>query len=115
MMDELKAKAVEEKKAEIQTFNEFTKFCKETLRAKGYAIKDSAAAIEQLEADIQKYDADVMVLGEEIKSLSKTIDDASYEKRRATEVNDKRNADYQKVHSDYVASIDDLAVGIVKL
>jgi len=115
MMDELKAKAVEEKKAEISTFNEFTKFCKETLRAKGYAIKDSAAAIEQLEADIQKYDADVMVLGEEIKTLSKTTDDASYEKRRATEVNDKRNADYQKVHSDYVASIDDLAVGIVKL
>jgi len=115
MMDELKAKAQEEKEAEIATFNEFTRFCKDTIREKGYAVKDATAAIEKLEADIAKYDSDVMVLGEELKKLGARIDTASYEKAEATETREKANGDYQKTHDDYVASIDDLSVGIQKL
>jgi len=115
MMDELTAKAVEEKEAEIQTFNEFTRFCKDTIRDKGYAIKDGAAALEQLEADISKYDSDSDVLGEELKKLAVILDDASYEKRRAKEAREKSSADYRETHEDLVGSIEELSVGIAKL
>jgi len=115
MMEELKAKAQEEKEGEIQTFNEFTKFCKETLRSKGYAIKDGTELIEKLRADIQKYDADAMVMAEQVKTHGKAVDAASHEKAEAKEVRDKENKDYRGTHQDYVAQLEDMAVGVAEL
>merc|ERR1740138_626018 len=92
MMGEMKAKAQKEKEAEIQTFNEFTKFCKNTIRNKGYAIKDAAGKMDKLSADIEDYDAKAMVLGKEIQALDSEIDTTEHEKAEATEVREKANA-----------------------
>jgi len=115
MMSEMKAKAQEEKKAEIETFNEFTNFCRNTIRDKGYAIKDATAKIGKLSADIEDYDAKAAVLGKEIQALDAEIDTTEHEKAEATEVREKANADYQVTHSDYSASLEDMAIGIEKL
>jgi len=115
MMSEMKAKAQEEKKAEIETFNEFTKFCRNTIRDKGYAIKDGTAKMSKLSADIEDYDAKAAVLGKEIQTLDAGIDETEHEKAEATEVREKANADYQVTHSDYSASLEDMAIGIEKL
>jgi len=115
MMSEMKSKAQEEKEAEIKTFNEFTKFCRNTIRDKGYAIKDSTAQISKLSADIEDYDAKAAVLGKEINTLDAGVDQTEHEKAEATEVREKANADYQVTHADYSASLEDMAIGIEKL
>jgi len=115
MMEELKAKAQKEKQEEIDTFNEFTKFCKDTIRAKGYAIKDGTELIEKLKADIQKYDADKMVAQEAAKTLGEAVDVATHEKAEATEVRQKEKKDFKGTHADYVAQLEDMAVGVAEL
>jgi len=115
MMEEMKTKAKEEKQGEIDTFNQFTNFCRDTIRAKGYAIKDGAAKIGKLSADIEDYDAKAEVLGREIKTLDQGLDETEHEKAEGQEVRDKAKADYQVTHSEYVASLDDMEVGLAKL
>jgi len=115
MMEELKAKAKEEKKAEIQTFNEFTQFCRDTIRDKGYAIKSAGEDIEKLKAAVQKYDTDAMTLGQQVKDLGEAIDAVSHEKALATEVRDKQKRDYRGTHQDYVDQVADMEVGSKEL
>jgi len=115
MMAELKTKAQEEKKGEIQTFNQFTTFCKNTLRDKGYAIKDGTASMSKLSADIEDYKAKAAVLGREIRTLDEANDEHEHEKAEAKEVREKAHRDHQVTHSDYQASLEDMAVGIQNL
>jgi len=115
MMADMKTKAQEDKKAEVQIFNQFTTFCKNTIRDKGYAIKDGTASMSKLSADIEDYNAKAAALSREIRTLDEANDDHEHEKALAKEVRDKAHRDYQVTHSDYQASLDDMAIGIQNL
>jgi len=115
MMDEMKAKCVKEKNAEVVTFTKFQAFCQDTAAEKDKAISDATESIAQLAADIQKYDSDSTVLAEEIQKLDGSIATAEDQLAAATEVRDKEKADFDAVHGEYTANIADLEGAISKI
>lgn len=115
MMDDLKAKAIKEKQDEVDTFDEFKKFCHETELAKKHAIKKGGLTAQQLGADIEKYDSDVAVLSDEIAELDASINQAEDDKSKASAVRDKDHADFATTHAGYVESIGDLGEAIQRV
>jgi len=115
MMDEMKAKGIEEKEAETATFTTMMQFCKDTSAAKSKAISDGEDEMGQLKADIEKYASDVKVLGNEIQKLDRLADEAKGDKSSSTQQFRVEEADYQKLHSQYEENVVDMEVGISNL
>jgi hypothetical protein len=115
MMSDMKNKALKEKANEIAVFGEFTEFCEDTEVAKSRAIKEGTEQVEKLSADIQKYTSNANVLSQEILKLDDSITLAEKDKTAATRVRVDEKADFQKTHTDYVESIEDLEIASTKL
>merc|ERR1719235_181254 len=115
MMSDMKNKALKEKENEIAVFAEFTEFCEDTEVAKGRAINEGTEQVEKLSADIQKYTSNANVLSQEILKLDDSISLAEKDKATATRVREEEKADFEKTHTDYVESIEDLEVASTKL
>jgi hypothetical protein len=115
MMSDMKNKALKEKENEIQVFAKFTEFCEDTEVEKGRAIKEGTEQSEKLSADIQKYTAEANTLSQEILKLDESISLAEKDKTDATRVRESEKADFEKLHTEYVESIEDLEVASAKL
>jgi len=105
MLEDMKAKGIKEKDAEVVEFTAYKQFCVSTDAEKKKAIKDGKSLIEQLKASIQKAAADAMSLGKEVKELDADIDAFSTDKDKATAVRNTEHADYQEIHGDYSDAI----------
>lgn len=116
MMEEMKAKCLKEKNADVVTFTKFQAFCQDTAAEKDKAIADATESIAQLSADIQKYDSDATVLAEEMATLDGSIATAEQQLAAATEVRKKEKADFDAIRGEYEANIADLegAIGKIK-
>merc|ERR1719482_732782 len=114
-MDEMKAKCVEEKNAEVVTFTKFEAFCQDTAAEKNKAISEATESIAQLFADIQKYDSDATVLAEEMGKLDGSIATAEKQLAAATEVRNKEKADFDAIHGEYETNIADLEGAIARI
>jgi len=115
MMDEIKAKGIEEKQEEEVTFTKFSMWCTNTDKHKEEAIARGAAGVERLTSLIEKLDSDARVLGNEIQALDERNQADTNEKNAATDVRKKDKEDYTVLHEEHVTSIDELAQGTEKL
>merc|ERR1719377_149546 len=70
MLEDMKAKGIKEKDAEVVSFTAYKQFCVSTDAEKTKAIKDGKSLSEQLKASIQKAAADAMSLGKEVEGLN---------------------------------------------
>jgi len=115
MMEDMKAKGLKEKEAEIVSFKTFSTFCKDTIAAKEKAVSDAADAIDQLSADIERYSSDAAVLGKEIRKLDKATDKGKTEKEASTAEWTTEEEDYTELQAQYVTNIADMKVGTAQL
>merc|ERR1719359_220139 len=86
LLDECKAKVQKDLDAEAAAMEEYTAFCDDELKDKGYAIETAARAIGDLTATKENANAPIAELTDEIATLGTTIAGKSGELAKATEV-----------------------------
>merc|ERR1719335_1739824 len=87
---------------------EYTSFCDDELKDKGYAIETAGRAIGDLTATVESSTANVGQLSDEIATLGTTIAAKSKELSDATKVREAGNADFTAAEKELVKSIDEL-------
>jgi len=116
LLDECKAKVAKDLAAEGKAMEEYTAFCDDELKDKGYAIETAARSIETLSATIEDAKAQVAELSDEISTLGTTIAAKSKELSDATTVREGQHEDFVAAEKELVTSIDQLgrAASILK-
>jgi len=109
LLDECKAKVQKDLDAETKSMEEYTAFCDDELKDKGYAIETAARAIEDLTATVDSSTANIGELSDEIATLGTTNAAKSKELADATKVREAGNADFVAAEKELVKSIDELS------
>jgi len=108
LLDECKAKVQKDLDAEAKAMEEYTTFCDDELKDKGYAIETAATAIGDLSATKENAAALIAELTDEIATLGSTMAAKSGELAKATEVRKAGNADFAAAEKELVTSVDQL-------
>jgi len=108
LLDECKAKVQKDLDAEAKMMEEYTTFCDDELKDKGYAIETAGSAIEDLTASIESATAQIGALSDEIATLGTTIAAKSSELAGATKVRETGNADFKAAEAELLKSVDEL-------
>merc|ERR1719191_629558 len=87
---------------------EYTTFCDDELKDKGYAIETAGRSIDDLTATKENADAQVTELADEISTLGTTIAAKSKELMDATKVREGQAADFKAAEKELVTSVDQL-------
>merc|ERR1719377_506627 len=95
LLDECKAKVQKDLDAEAKAMEEYTAFCDDELKDKGYAIETAATAIGDLSATKENAAALIAELTDEIATLGTTIAAKSSEHAKASEVRSGEHSDFQ--------------------
>merc|ERR1719191_1769792 len=106
MLEDMHAKGVAEKEAEVAAHTEFTQFCKDTAWDKSVSIKTGKASIEELTADIGKAGADILVATKEIAALDADLSQWQQDVKRETDIRDEAHKVFSATHEDYTEAID---------
>jgi len=116
LLDECKAKVQKDLDVEAKAMEEYTTFCDDELKDKGYAIETAARSIEDLSATIEDAKAQIVELSDEISTLGTTIAAKNKELYEATKVRDGAHEDFVAAEKELLTSIDQLsrAVAIIK-
>merc|ERR1719337_275121 len=85
---------------------EYTAFCDDELKDKGYAIETAGRSIGDLSATIDSSTANIGELSDEIATLGTTIAAKSKELADATKVREGQQADFQAAEKELVKDID---------
>merc|ERR1719262_2211152 len=88
---------------------EYTTFCDDELKDKGYAIETAGRSIEDLTATVDSSTANIGELTDEIATLGTTIASKSSELAEATKVREAGAADFAAAEKELVKSIDELS------
>jgi len=108
LLDECKAKVQKDLDAEAKSMEEYSAFCDDELKDKGYAIETAGRAIGDLTATVESSTANVAELSDEIATLGTTIAAKSKELSDATKVRATGNADFTAAEKELLKSIDEL-------
>jgi len=109
LLDECKAKVQKDLDAEAKAMEEYTAFCDDELKDKGYAIETAARAIGDLSATKENAAALITELTDEIATLGTTIAEKSSELAKATEVRKGQTSDFEAAEKELVKSVDELS------
>merc|ERR1719421_1339099 len=115
MLQDMSAKAKQEKNDEQVAFAEFETWCKMEIPQTQKSIAKSAENIELLNAEIAKLTAEAKVLGEEVGKLQTDVANFNSEKKAATSQREKDHKAYVEESTDYGESVDALDRAIVVL
>merc|ERR1719440_2061167 len=113
MLQDMQAKAMQEKEDEQVAFAEFETWCKMEIPQTKKAIATGAETIELLQSSIVKLTTEAKVLGEEIAKLQTEVADAAAEKKAAEEQRKKTHAAFVAESTDYGESLDALDRALV--
>jgi len=115
MLQDMSAKAKQEKNKEEVAFAEFETWCKMEVPQIKKSIAKSAETIELLNGEIAKLTTEAKVLGEEIGKLQADVASFESEKKAATAQREKDNKAYIEESTDYGESVDALDRAIIVL
>jgi hypothetical protein len=108
LLDECKAKVQKDLDAEAKAMEEYSAFCDDELKDKGYAIETAGRSIADLDATVEMSTASIGELEDEIATLGTTIAAKSSELAEATKVRAAGNADFVAAEKELLKSIDEL-------
>jgi hypothetical protein len=109
LLDECKAKVQKDLDAETKSMEEYTAFCDDELKDKGYAIETAARAIEDLTATVESSTANIGELSDEIATLGTTNAAKSKELADATKVRAGGQSDFAAAEKELIKSVDELS------
>merc|ERR1719169_66218 len=94
---------------------EYTTFCDEELKSKGYAIETATREIMELEATIEDSKATGIAMADEIATLGTEAAAKNKELYDASEVRKAKNADFAAAEAELVKSVDECSRAVVAL
>merc|ERR1719440_410871 len=103
LLDEWEAKAMEE----------YTTFCDDELKDKGYAIETAGSEIEDLSATAEDASAQITELADEISTLGTTIAGKEKELYDATKIRKTQHGDFVASEKELLTSIDQLSRAVI--
>merc|ERR1719236_233653 len=115
LLDECKAKVAKDLAAEASIMEEYTVFCDDELKAKGYAIETATREIADLEATIADSTATSIAMADEIATLGTVGAAKEKELYDATGVRKASNADFTAAEAELVKSVDECGRAVVAL
>merc|ERR1719240_1706927 len=115
LLDECKAKVAKDLAAEATVMEEYTVFCDDELKAKGYAIQTATREIAGFEASIADSKATDVAMSDEIATLGSVIAAKNKELYEATEVRKSENADFAAAEKELVKSVDECSRAVTAL
>merc|ERR1719456_1917653 len=84
LLTDLSGKVKAEAEAEAKAFAEYSEWCDDTIKNKGFEIKTATATIEKLESTISKLSGDLEVAASKISDLGGAVSAASSQLADAT-------------------------------
>jgi len=108
LLDGCKAKVQKDLDAEAKAMEEYTAFCDDELKDKGYAIETAARSIGDLTAPQETAAALITELSDEIATLGTTIAAKQSEHAKASLVRKDQHEDFKAAEKELVVSIDQL-------
>merc|ERR1719502_1837372 len=112
LMEDMKTKAIAEKRAEEVHFSAFSQWCTDTKRTKTDEINKGNEKIDMLNAQIEKARVLIEQLTARILELQEDIGRWKKDEKSATTVRDAERADFTATVTDYTESIDALSQAI---
>lgn len=106
MMNDMMAKAKQEKQDEKIRFAAFSQFCKSTIEQKKKAIKQGDDDVDKASAEIDQAAADVKTYAKEIAGHEKDISAWSAEKEESIKLRAEEKAAYDKAHAETLDNLD---------
>jgi hypothetical protein len=108
LLGECKQKVLTDLEAEKASMTEFSAYCDDEAKEKGYAIKSAATAMEKLTATIESSTATIGTSDDEISTLGTTIAAKEKELADAQGVRKAEHDDFVSAEKELVESIDQL-------
>jgi len=115
LLEECKAKVASDLAAEASVMEEYTTFCDDELKTKGYAIETATREIGDLEATIADSKATDVAMSDEISTLGSVAAAKNKELYDATEVRKGENADFTAAEAELVKSVDECSRAVTAL
>jgi len=109
LLDDCKAKVQNDLNLEAKAMEEYTAFCDDELKDKGYAIDTAARSINDLSAAAESARAQIATLSDEISTLGTTIAGKEGELHEATTVRNGQHEDFVAAEKELVKSVDELS------
>merc|ERR1719498_1271428 len=94
---------------------EYTTFCDDELKAKGYAIQTSTREIGDLTATIADSEATIAEKDDEVATLGTVIAGKDKELYEATEARKAKNAEFVAAEAELVKSVDETSRAVTAL
>jgi len=108
LLGECKAKVLKDLEAEKASMTEFSAYCDDEAKEKGYAIETAAGSIETLKATIEESTATIATSDDEISTLGTVIATKEKELADATALRKSGNADFVVAEKELLETIDQL-------
>merc|ERR1719343_1265606 len=101
--------------AEAKAFAEYSEWCDDTFKSKGFEIKTATATIEKLDSTISKLSGDLEVAASKITDLAGAISSSEAQLANATEIREGEASDFVASEKELVEVVDTLGRAITIL
>jgi len=115
LLDDCKGKVAKDLAAEAAVMEEYSTFCDDELKSKGYAIETATREIGELEASIEDSKATIMAKTDEISELGSTGAAKDKELADAQGVRSAKNAEFVAAEKELVKSVDECSRAVTAL
>jgi len=115
LLGECKAKVAKDLAAEAAVMEEYTTFCDDELKEKGYAIQTAEREISDLMATIEDSKATIIEKSDEIATLGTVIAAKEKELADAQGVREGQNAEFVAAEKELVKSVDECSRAVTAL
>merc|ERR1719389_1516362 len=115
LLDECKAKVAKDLAAEAAVMEEYTTFCDDELKEKGYAIETAKREIGDLMATIEDAKATQVEKADEIAELGSLVAAKEKELADATAVRKGKNEEFVAAEKELVKSVDECSRAVTAL
>merc|ERR1719160_1415848 len=115
LLGECKAKVEKDLAAEAAVMEEYTTFCDDELKEKGYAIQTAEREIGDLMATIEDSKATIVEKSDEISTLGTVIAAKEKELADAQGVREGQNAEFMAAEKELVKSVDECSRAVTAL
>eukprot|EP00931_Biecheleriopsis_adriatica_P032598 TRINITY_DN19010_c1_g1_i2.p1 TRINITY_DN19010_c1_g1~~TRINITY_DN19010_c1_g1_i2.p1 ORF type:complete len:508 (-),score=179.79 TRINITY_DN19010_c1_g1_i2:549-2072(-) len=115
LLEEVKAKAIADGKAEDATYQNYTDFCVKSKRDLGFDIQDGEKAVEEFSAVIDKASAEVGIAATRSEELLSTVSKNEADLEAALEIRKKEKAGHQAAQKQLMDASDMLSSAIKTL
>merc|ERR1719156_183690 len=115
LLDDCKGKVAKDLAAEAAVMEEYTTFCDDESKEKGYAIETASREIGELTAAIEDAKATILAKTDELSTLGSVLGAKDKELADAQGVRSAKNAEFVAAEKELVKSVDECSRAVVAL